>query len=301
MEDLRTQVFAERTTTSQIWQCDNIRIGYASTTFEGNTFFAARNEDDHVRLHFGLKGDYRFHHRQLGRSFDLIGGHHNIMFSRGIEIEVHNHSPEIETFGIQFPSQLFINFTQNANDRLKRFSEKILDGKSVIFSDSWGSLNLRMEEVIREITHSGYKGDLQRLFLLSKSIELLVLSAESCLLSEERDSSGESIKKGDKEKIIAARDIINDRYQQPPSLSELAAEIGLNEYKLKRGFREIFQTTVFGYLSEKRLMLAQAYLRDTDKTAAEIAYELGYSTPQHFNNAFKKRFGLTPKSVRKNP
>ena len=42
-------------------------------------------------------------------------------------------------------------------------------------------------------------------------------------------------------------------------------------------------------------------LLDTRKTSAEIAYELGYSTPQHFNNAFKKKFGVTPNSVRINP
>jgi len=48
-------------------------------------------------------------------------------------------------------------------------------------------------------------------------------------------------------------------------------------------------------------ILAHQYLRNTEKNAAEIAVELGYSTPQHFNNAFKKKFGITPFSVRNNP
>lgn len=47
--------------------------------------------------------------------------------------------------------------------------------------------------------------------------------------------------------------------------------------------------------------LARQYLLDTRRTAAEIGYELGYSTPRHFNNAFKKRFGAAPDSIRKNP
>jgi len=58
---------------------------------------------------------------------------------------------------------------------------------------------------------------------------------------------------------------------------------------------------VFGYLADQRLQLTQRFLRDTNKTAAEISLELGYSTPQHFNNAFKKKFGITPFSVRNNP
>jgi len=45
----------------------------------------------------------------------------------------------------------------------------------------------------------------------------------------------------------------------------------------------------------KRLLLG------TDKSAKEIAYQTGYSSPQHFSNAFKKKFGLTPNSVRNFP
>jgi AraC-like DNA-binding protein len=60
----------------------------------------------------------------------------------------------------------------------------------------------------------------------------------------------------------------------------------------------MFNNTVFGYLTEQRLQLAWQYLRDTEKTAAEISMDLGYSTPQHFNNAFKKKFGITPFSVK---
>jgi len=106
---------------------------------------------------------------------------------------------------------------------------------------------------------------------------------------------------GDKEKIIAVRDLINQRLSDPPSLVQIARSVGINEYKLKRGFKEIFNNTVFGYLTEQRLLLAQQYLRDTQTTAAEISFELGYSTPQHFNNVFKKRFGITHDSSRKTP
>jgi AraC-like DNA-binding protein len=47
--------------------------------------------------------------------------------------------------------------------------------------------------------------------------------------------------------------------------------------------------------------LAKRYLLDTDKTAREIAFELGFSSPQHFNTAFKKAFQITPKNIRKTP
>lgn len=283
---------------STLWQCDGILLGHAISSSDGYyTRRSTGSAKDVVRLHFGLKGNYSFYYQQLDRTFDLIGGHHNIMYSKDFNMEVSNHSLELETFGVQFPRELFIQFTQNASDELRRFSEAVLEGRNVLFSDEWGAIDTQIEQVIRQIVHCKYGGDLQKLFLLSKSIELLVLSADAC--SREQGAFIKS--KTDKEKIIAARDLINDRIQDPPNLSEVARQVGLNEYKLKRGFKETFHTTVFGYLAEQRLQLADQFLRDTEKTAAEISIELGYATPQHFNNAFKKKFGITPNSVRNNP
>jgi AraC-like DNA-binding protein len=169
-----------------------------------------------------------------------------------------------------------------------------------MLTERWGAIDTSIQQVIQQVIHCQFAGDLKKLFMLSKSIELLVLSAEACKTAE--NNKDLYIKnRSDKEKIIAVRDLINDRIDSPPSLSEIARAVGLNEYKLKRGFKETFNNTVFGYLSEQRLQLAHQYLRDTEKTASTIALELGYATPQHFNHAFKKKFGITPFSVRNNP
>lgn len=301
MENKQHLVTAEGTRDSLTWEFDGIRMGHAVSRFHSLTSFSASSANtEMVRLHIGLKGNYSFQHRQLNQTFDLIGGHHNILYSKDFDMTVHNRTLELETFGVQFPRETFLRFTQNANDLLKRFAERVINGESVLLSDQWGAVDPSMQQVIDQVIHHRYTGDLQQLFLLSKSIEILVLCAESC----HRATSKKEVfikNAADKEKIIAARDLVNERVDSPPSLSEIAKTVGLNEYKLKRGFKETFQTTVFGYLTEQRLLLARRYLRDTDKTAAEISFELGYSTPQHFNNAFKKHFGFTPDSVRKNP
>jgi AraC-like DNA-binding protein len=78
----------------------------------------------------------------------------------------------------------------------------------------------------------------------------------------------------------------------------VAKNVGLNVYKLKRGFKEVYNISVFKYLTEQRLNLAYQYLKETQKTAAEIAFQLGYATPQHFSHMFKKRFGITPHQVK---
>ena len=73
----------------------------------------------------------------------------------------------------------------------------------------------------------------------------------------------------------------------------------LNEFKLKKGFRQLFQNTVYGFVNERRLQEARRLIYEGAKNMSVIAYELGYAHPQHFQRAFKKRFGVTPGSLLK--
>ena len=277
-----------------------ILIGHTISLFEDHSSFTASNDNEYVRLHVGLKGDYRFRYQQLGKSFDLAGGHHNIMYSKGIDLEVYNKTLEIEVFGINFPKDSFLKFADGAGGELEWFIEKILAGKHAILSPVWGRITSRIQEVIDEILWNPYSGHMQHLFLLAKSLELFVLCVEN--YQEVNRQKLQFVKtNADKEKIIAARDFLNAHLEAPPTISEVAKAVGLNEFKLKRGFKEVFHNTMFGYLTTRRLQLARKYLLQTQKSAAEISYELGYSSPQHFHKQFKQKFGRTPNSMRKNP
>lgn len=85
------------------------------------------------------------------------------------------------------------------------------------------------------------------------------------------------------------------------SLSGLARRVHLNEWKLKKGFKEHFGTTVFGYLREKRMEEAWRLLKVTDATVLEIANAVGYSNPSHFARAFRDAHALNPREVRRKP
>jgi AraC-like DNA-binding protein len=133
---------------------------------------------------------------------------------------------------------------------------------------------------------------LQRLFLQSKCIELLTLQAQAY---EHAGDPGNRICKTsrDKERIYFARDYLLDHASCPPSLTELAKAAGLNEFKLKKGFKEVFDTSVFGYLSDFRLNEAKTSLL-SGLSIKEVTDQFGYSSVQHFTRAFKEKFGVTP-------
>lgn len=98
-------------------------------------------------------------------------------------------------------------------------------------------------------------------------------------------------KRNDMERVQYARDYLIENMEMPPSLSELSRIVGMNEFKLKKQFKEAFNMTVLGYLADYRLGVARSLLEDGNKAIGDIAYELGYSSPQHFSAAFRKKFG----------
>jgi len=80
------------------------------------------------------------------------------------------------------------------------------------------------------------------------------------------------------------------------SLHELSRRFHLNECKLKSGFKQVYNQTVFSYLRECRMQRAEALLRETDGSVLDIACEVGYSNASHFSRSFKERFGMLPKA-----
>lgn len=103
---------------------------------------------------------------------------------------------------------------------------------------------------------------------------------------------------GDEEnvaRIRQAKRLLIDRLSQPPTLKELALEIGLNEYKLKEGFKNIYGKTVFQFLNDYRLDTARQLLDQGSVRVNDAAYQIGYANPSHFIAAFRKKFGVTPK------
>ncbi len=99
--------------------------------------------------------------------------------------------------------------------------------------------------------------------------------------------------------LFRARQILlSDIKGRPHTIADLARAVGLNTFKIKAGFRELFGTGVFECLQEKRMEQARALLVSTDKPIKEISALAGYSRVTNFITAFRKKFGYTPGTLR---
>jgi AraC-like DNA-binding protein len=78
----------------------------------------------------------------------------------------------------------------------------------------------------------------------------------------------------------------------------LADRAGINEFKLKLGFKELFQTSPYQYRLQLCLKKAKLLLEETDDTIDQIASKVGFETYNGFSTAFKKAFHVAPTKYR---
>ena len=96
-------------------------------------------------------------------------------------------------------------------------------------------------------------------------------------------------------KIRMAKDIIISRMIEPPSLNDLAAEVKISLKKLKQGFKQVYGVSVYVFLLDYKMQVSKRLLSSGNYNVNEVALKVGYSTATHFINAFKRKFGTTPK------
>lgn len=162
-------------------------------------------------------------------------------------------------------------------------------------------LTARMRRLLKQmILFSRHDPHEKRLFFESRVLELFMLQVEqfkaarcSCVLDER-------IKPYDVGKLHKARVFLEAHVATPVSLKQVSQFSGLNEFKLKKGFKMLFGKSVLQYLTGLRMETArELLLSNSETTVNEVAEKVGYQYAHHFIRAFRKEFGYTPGSVKK--
>jgi AraC-like DNA-binding protein len=151
-----------------------------------------------------------------------------------------------------------------------------------------------MRRVAEQIWATPYCGPARRLYLQAKVFELLALQLQPIVSDQTLLQPPLGRKPDTIARIYHAKEVLAARIENPPGLFDLAQQVGVSDRTLQRGFRDVFGTTVVGYLIQQRLESAEQLLRQGNCTVAEAAIQVGYGNMGHFAVAFKRRFGITP-------
>ena len=210
-------------------------------------------------------------------------------------------SPELENtieylttgplFGvcIHVDYQLLESFPENEPVQMLARFRGILAETEESFYCHVTKMRASMRIAVYQILNCFYEGFARQVYLSGKVLELLAymladISLEGVMLLTPQE----------KQKLFEAREILDENLENPPSLMALSRQVGLNDYKLKAGFREVFRTTVFGYLRRERLERSRRLLEEGETSVQEVAYSVGYSSLSYFAKAFTIQYGTRP-------
>ena len=154
------------------------------------------------------------------------------------------------------------------------------------------------QQVLQQILQWPYQGVTRQFYLEAKVLELIALHLDQMLTKPL--NQGNPLIARDIDRIYQARDILIQNMTSPPSLPELAKQVQLNERKLKQGFRQVFDNTIFGYLHDHRMEQARQLLQAGQLNIQETACWVGYASRSSFVVAFKKKFQVSPSHYLKN-
>lgn len=150
--------------------------------------------------------------------------------------------------------------------------------------------HITLSQILQEFRSNKTKD----IYLKAKAYELLSVFVDQAL-QKDKSICPYVLQKANIKKIELAKNIIVSNLSEPPALSSLSKQVMLSPSILKKGFKELYGTTIYNYLHNYRLEKAKELLITQKTSVKAVALEIGYSTASHFINAFKKKYGTTPK------
>jgi AraC-like DNA-binding protein len=131
-------------------------------------------------------------------------------------------------------------------------------------------------------------------YLESLAMQLLCHTVTELSMRDPHEHTA-SIAPRDLKRIYEARDHLAQHYASPPTIPQLARMVGMNQTKLKAGFKQTFQMTIYAYILQRRMEATAQLLVEREFSVAEIAYRVGYDYPANFSCAFKRYYGCSPR------
>lgn len=153
--------------------------------------------------------------------------------------------------------------------------------------------------LLQKMHYCRYTGEVKEMYLQTLLTKLLLLALSRLSLAPIQLNEVK-LQPFEMAKLREARDYLLNHLEHTGTVNELAHAIGMNEARLKKGFSQLYGTTIFELLVEARMEKARRLLQESDMTVHAVAISIGYKNISSFTVAFKKKFGLLPSEMQGN-
>jgi len=252
-------------------------------------------------LSFFLSGKVRIErHGLTGKSEESIGKYYSDCNCDVKETEWWTKGEKFSRIYIEIePQKFFDSFCQEDLSQIPPFLRQSLVEKQIQPYYDQGNITREMQKILRQILHCPYQGVMKQIYLESKSVELIALHCQQFQQNQLQDCRLQTGNLSDIDRIYQAREILLKHLENPPTLMELSRRVGLNDFKLKQGFREQFGTSTFKYLHDYRLEQAKQLLTSGEMRVEDVALRVGFNSRSYFASAFRQKYGVNPKQFQK--
>ncbi|WP_299050986.1 AraC family transcriptional regulator [uncultured Polaribacter sp.] len=244
-----------------------------------------------IQIHFCLRGNSKFLFNNSTYAFDVLDNRSILLYNPQRTLPIHLEiQPKTTLVSLLISIEKFHSLFSKESGYIPFLSDENSNRK--YYDDT--EIKPTVSIVLQQIIGSNVNSSIRKLYVKGKVYELLSLHFQ-----KDENVEGEYcpflVDEQNVIKIRKAKEIIIDRMSEPPSLQDLANEIGLNIKKLKEGFKQIYGDTVYSFLLDYKMEHARRLLESNQYNVNEVGIKVGYSTSSHFIAAFKKKFGTTPK------
>ncbi|MEM8566128.1 MAG: AraC family transcriptional regulator [Bacteroidota bacterium] len=271
---------------------EGIHIGYGDFSLPRTTIVHFDTDMESIEMHFAIQGNARSNSKDFKQGTGFQTNQHNLIYASGFKGGIEWCSEkDMKVFEINLLPSFFDRYLPEGG-LFDIFRESIAKKQSTFLSPHNYPITPQMMTLIHQIMNCNRTGHFKRMFLESHVIELLMLQFEQ--ISNHNCDIFCAKNKQHQEKLYAVREILSQNLSGDFSLHSLAHQVGTNEFTLKKGFKELFGTSVFGYWNQMKMQEARTLLAEGTMTVKEISARIGYKNPQHFSTAFKRYFGFSP-------
>lgn len=199
----------------------------------------------------------------------------------------------VDVFSFHFSAGFLYQFVQNVKLATRK-DEVLAFSYPYSFNKLFPVCN-RKRMSLDALLNNNFSGALENIYTNAKVHELLLYSVE-CLIEEKEEGFACKFLENEsgRDSIYKAREILLEHIGNPITIKELSRKVAINECYLKKGFKEIFGTTIFDFYQQQRMKHAKYLLYEKSLSVTDVSDLLGYSSISHFSAAFKKHTGLKP-------
>jgi len=243
---------------------------------------------DHVVSLF-LRGSVNLLQRRNGRTAQKTMNAGDIIITPAGEPKLLRHREEAEIFKLRISPSFLEGIVEHIGGAARGTIELL---------DNFGMRDAHLEDLARRLlSEIRAEGFASRLYVESLANELVVHLLRHYSTARKIDDARSP--RLPRYKLDRATEYIDDHLRENLTLEEISQSLSMSPYHFAHVFKQTVGLTPHRFVTQRRMELAKALLRETLLSITQIAQQVGYSNQSHFSVVFHQCTGQTPSEYRR--